>query len=268
MRLKITHATTYEFELPVYYALQQLRMTPQSGDGQEVIEWSTSITGGKKELSFEDQFGNLTELVTIEPGTTRVEIVIDGVVEVEDRNGIIGPHRGFAPLWLFRQATPLTASGAQLRHLASRIRSEFKELGGVEPLHTLMAEISELVEYETGHTDSTTTAEAALAAGRGVCQDHAHIMIAVARLLGYPARYVSGYLLVEDLVDQDAAHAWAEVWAEGLGWVGFDVSNSICPDARYVRVATGRDYRDAAPVHGLRQGAGGERLHVSLQVQQ
>ncbi|GHG96547.1 transglutaminase family protein [Pseudodonghicola xiamenensis] len=268
MRLNISHKTTYEFELPVYYALQQLRLTPLSSEGQRVIDWSSSISGGRKELQFEDQFGNLTELVTIEPGVSRVEILTEGVVEIEDRNGVIGAHRGFAPLWLFKDNAGLTANGPQLRQLAGRIRAEFKELGGIEPLHALMAEIAGAVDYETGHTDSTTTAEAALTAGRGVCQDHAHIMIAVARLLGYPARYVSGYLLLDAVVDQDAAHAWAEIWTEGLGWVGFDVSNGICPDARYVRGATGRDYRDAAPVHGLRQGAGEETLHVSLQVQQ
>ena len=93
-------------------------------------------------------------------------------------------------------------------------------------------------------------------------------MIAAARLLGYPARYVSGYLLMDGQTHQDATHAWCEIWTKGLGWVGFDVSNGISPDARYVRVATGRDYADAAPILGIRHGQGAENLHVSLQVQQ
>ena len=167
-----------------------------------------------------------------------------------------------------KQIQYLFQPGPQLRQLASQIRGSFDELGGVDPLHALSAEIAGAVAYETGRTDSATGAEQALAAGHGVCQDHSHIMIAAARLLGYPARYVSGYLLMDGQEEQDASHAWAEVWTKGLGWVGFDVSNGICPDTRYVRVATGRDYRDAAPIHGLRQGAGGEALHVSLQVQQ
>jgi transglutaminase-like putative cysteine protease len=125
-----------------------------------------------------------------------------------------------------------------------------------------------LVTYEIGSTHSKTTAEEALAAGEGVCQDHAHIMISVARALGFPARYLSGYLLMDDRVDQDATHAWCEVYLTGLGWVGFDVSNGISPDSRYITVATGRDYRDAAPILGIRQGEGEEKLDVALQVQQ
>jgi len=268
MRLKITHVTTYTYDTPVHYALQQLRLIPKSGHGQGVIAWSSSINGGSKQLEFDDQFSNHTEVVMVDPGATRIEIVSEGDVEIEDRGGVIGKHRGPAPLWLFRETTPLTAPGPQLRQLASQIRGSFDELGGVDPLHALSAEIAGAVAYETGRTDSATGAEQALAAGHGVCQDHSHIMIAAARLLGYPARYVSGYLLMDGQEEQDASHAWAEVWTKGLGWVGFDVSNGICPDTRYVRVATGRDYRDAAPIHGLRQGAGGEALHVSLQVQQ
>jgi len=74
--------------------------------------------------------------------------------------------------------------------------------------------------------------------------------------------------MMDGQVAQDASHAWCEVWIESLGWVGFDVSNGISPDDRYVRVAIGRDYHDAAPILGIRQGAGNEDLHVSLQVQQ
>ena len=86
--------------------------------------------------------------------------------------------------------------------------------------------------------------------------------------MGIPARYVSGYLMMNDRVEQDASHAWAEVHLEDIGWIGFDVSNGISPDERYVRVATGLDYREAAPVSGMRFGDAGESLIVSLQVQQ
>jgi transglutaminase-like putative cysteine protease len=73
---------------------------------------------------------------------------------------------------------------------------------------------------------------------------------------------------MDDRIDQEAGHAWAEAHVDALGWVGFDVSNGISPDARYVRVATGLDYTGAAPVRGLRYGAGGESLDVAIQVQQ
>ena len=107
-----------------------------------------------------------------------------------------------------------------------------------------------------------------MAAGHGVCQDHAQIFIAAARALEIPARYVSGYLMMDDRVEQEATHAWAEAWVEGLGWVGFDISNGISPDPRYVRVATGRDYRDAAPITGISYGSAAERLIVDLAVEQ
>ena len=94
------------------------------------------------------------------------------------------------------------------------------------------------------------------------------MFIACARLMGVPARYVSGYLMMDDRVVQDATHAWAEAWLPELGWVGFDISNAISPDTRYVRLATGLDYFEAAPVSGMRFGASGERMSVTVEVQQ
>jgi transglutaminase-like putative cysteine protease len=134
-------------------------------------------------------------------------------------------------------------------------------------LHSLSALIRERITYEAGRTNSTTTAEEAASHGFGVCQDHAHVFIGAARAGGIPARYVSGYLLMDDRIEQEATHAWAEAHVEGLGWVGFDVSNGISPDPRYVRVATGSDYRDAAPVTGISIGAAEEVLTVGLTVE-
>jgi len=266
MRLKISHKTVYSYDQPVHYALQQLRLTPRTSEGQRVIEWKSTVTGGTKQLSFEDQYRNPVDLVLIEDGE-RIEIVSEGEVEVEDRHGVVGPGRTLAPLWLFRQATPATKPGPQIRRLAKPFEKQADEdqLGA---MHALCGAMAEAVAYAKGTTDAATTAEEAVAAGQGVCQDHAHAMISAARLLGRPARYVSGYLMMEGVDMQEASHAWCEVWLDGLGWVGFDVSNAQCPDDRYVRVALGRDYGDAAPVHGLRQGAASEELCVSVQVQQ
>lgn len=113
-----------------------------------------------------------------------------------------------------------------------------------------------------------TPAEDAMQGSHGVCQDHAQIFVSAARLSGLPARYVSGYLMMDDQVDQDATHAWAEVCLPAIGWVGFDVSNGVSPDERYIRIAVGCDARDAAPIKGLRMGLADETLMVSLQVQQ
>jgi len=266
MHLKINHTTVYTYDQPVDYALQQLRLIPRSGHGQRVLEWNSTVTGGTKQLAFDDQFTNRVELVQMDEGASMIRIVSHGDVVTEDRNGIVGKHKGYAPLWLFESATEITRPGRQIEALAREFGDGDKDM--LEGLHALSAAVLERVRYETGHTDSRTTAEDALKAGRGVCQDHAHIMIATARAMGRPARYVSGYLMMDETDEQDASHAWAEIWVDDIGWIGFDAANGICPDDRYVRVAVGRDYRDAAPVHGLRTSATGETLSVSLHVQQ
>ena len=135
-------------------------------------------------------------------------------------------------------------------------------------LHDLSARVLAGASYAKGATDTRTTGEQAVAAGQGVCQDHAHIFIGIARQLGVPSRYVSGYLLMDGQVEQEATHAWAEAHVEGLGWTGFDISNGISPDARYVRLATGRDYREAAPILGISYGAAMEETAVEVRVTQ
>ncbi|MBL3567627.1 transglutaminase family protein, partial [Rhodovulum sulfidophilum] len=137
----------------------------------------------------------------------------------------------------------------------------------LDRLHALLRVVHGAVGYEIGVSRPDWTAEEALAAGKGVCQDHAHVFVACAREMGFPARYVSGYLMT-DGVQYEASHAWAEAHVEGLGWVGFDVSNEMSPDGRYVRVATGLDYAEAAPVTGSRMGGSGEALSVEIEVAQ
>jgi transglutaminase-like putative cysteine protease len=266
MLLKISHTTSYHYESPIDYGLLQLRLTPKAHAGQTIVEWDISVSGGQKQLAFEDQHHNLVTLIGIEPGDHEVFITSQGVVDTADNAGIIGKHGGFAPVWFFDRTTPLTEPGPQIKKLVKALGDDFDD--DVGRLHGLSNMIADAMTYETGKTESDTTAEAALEAGHGVCQDHAHVFIAAARLLGFPARYVSGYLMMDDREHQEASHAWAEACLDGVGWVGFDVSNGISPDERYVRVATGLDYNDAAPVRGLRFGEGAETMVVTLQVQQ
>lgn len=264
MRLKITHRTLYQYSTPVSYALQRVRLVPLTGDGQTVLSWSLNVEGAREEVRFADQFGNDTRLLSVGGSPQAITIDVSGEVETRDRAGVVGSHRGFAPLWLFEPQTPLTEAGDGV---GSILRS-CPGSGDLEHLHALMAAIRERVSYKPGSTSTATTAEQAIAQGAGVCQDHTHVFLAAARRLGMPARYVSGYLMMNDGVDQAATHAWAEAHVAQLGWVGFDVANGISPDARYVKVATGRDYRDAAPVSGIRRGEGEERLEVSITVEQ
>jgi len=263
MKLKITHTTEYSYDGPVQYSLQRLRLTPLASPGQTITSWSVSVEGAAVEADYDDQFGNHVELVSNEGEQKTTRIVASGEVETQDRNGVFGAHVGYCPLWLFLRETPLTKPGKLVKELARGI-----EAGDpVAKLHALMAAIHATVAYEKGTTTAATTAEAAMEAKSGVCQDHAHIFIAAARLLDIPARYISGYLLLEGTVDQAAMHAWAEAHVPGLGWVGFDVANKICPDDRYVRIASGLDYTDAAPVSGMRFGSPEETLAVAIAVE-
>ncbi|WP_339914571.1 transglutaminase family protein [uncultured Brevundimonas sp.] len=266
MRVKIRHQTEYRYDAPVPYGLQQLRMTPKSSAGQSIIEWRTEIEGGHKELAFSDHNNNQVELLAVSPGSRSVTILSEGEVDTADTVGVIGRHSGFTPLWYFSRSTPSTKPGPQVRGLVRALPSGFES--DAARLHALSAQILETVPYQVGETDFSTTAEQALTSGRGVCQDHAHIFISAARLLGYPARYVSGYLVIDGRVEQEAGHAWAEAHVDGLGWVGFDISSGVSPDERYVRVATGLDYGEAAPISGIIFGGQKESMVVQLQVQQ
>lgn len=264
MRLKISHTTRYGFDAPVPYGLQQLRKTPKSTRAQRVVYWSTTVDGGRKELTFEDFNRNTVELVSFDAGTRSVIIRSEGEVEMTDTAGIVGPHEGFTPLWLFERSTPLTALGPGGRQILKEVTGDTE----LDRLHCLSALIHDAIAYQTGQSETHWTAEDAIAAGKGVCQDHSHVFVTCARAMGHPARYVSGYLMMNDRVSQDATHAWAEAYVDPLGWVGFDVSNGISPDTRYVRIATGLDYSEAAPVRGHRYGAAAETLSVSVEVAQ
>ena len=264
MLLTVTHTTRYSFSEKVSHGLQRLRLKPKPTHGQEVLEWHMDLAGAKPEAEYDDQHHNHTELVSIEPGVPEVVVTCRGIVQTIDNNGVTGMHTGHMPLWCFLRATPLTRAGNRVRQLAASIDVDRGDT--LNFLHALSHAIGEQVEYVPGTTDASTTAEQALAAGQGVCQDHAHIFISAGRLLDIPMRYVGGYLRMDGKVEQEAGHGWAEAYVPGLGWVGFDISNEICPDERYIRVATGCDYSEAAPVTGIAMGAGETRLDVHLSV--
>ncbi|MEM6908251.1 MAG: transglutaminase family protein [Pseudomonadota bacterium] len=267
MRLSIRHTTRYAFTQPVVHALQRLRLTPKETQGQQILHWDMQYENAHPELEYDDQHFNTVTLIGVEPGASDVTVTCSGTVETQDNAGVIGRHSGHLPLWTFLGQTPLTRPGARLRALIRDVSGP-EDGAKLDYLHALSAAIREQVTYEAGATDAGTTAEEAVAAGSGVCQDHTHIFIGAARAADIPARYVSGYLMMNDRIEQEATHAWAEAHIDGLGWVGFDISNGISPDPRYVRVATGCDYRDAAPVTGISFGSTRQLLSVDVTVEQ
>jgi len=266
MRLKIEHTTRYEFARPVAHGLQRLRLTPKNSNGQKVLDWTMELIGAQQQVSYDDHNHNRTTLVSVDPGVTVVEVRCAGTVNTADNHGVIGQHAGHMPLWAFLAQSPLTRPGPKVRTIVAQAAAAADE--PLQQLHALSAAVLGAVRYAPGETHVHTSGEEAAALGLGVCQDHAHIFIGAARALSIPARYVSGYLMINDRIEQEAGHAWVEAHVDGLGWVGFDVSNGISPDERYVRVATGRDYREAAPVTGMSYGAGETVLAVTLAVEQ
>ena len=261
MHIAIRHCTTYRYEEPVSYSVQSLRLSPPPFDGQRIIDWVIDAPGIDAAATFLDGFGNRVHLITVDERHQEITIDVSGKVETSDTSGLLQGLDERAPLAVYLRETELTRSDAAIEALAQEAKGE-----DVDRLHDLMRLVSQAIEYQPGDTDASTPAAAALARGRGVCQDQTHVFIAAARRLGIPARYVSGYLWATESAPLDAQHAWVEAHCEHLGWVGFDVTNGICPDPHYVRVACGLDYRYAAPVKGSRKGGGREALDVEVLV--
>lgn len=266
MILNISHQTKYQFDKEPTYGLQQVRLTPQACKGQIIKSWDLTFKGGQLETVFIDQNQNTVNLISLDANSKQLSVTAKGLIEVSNINGITGKHSGYTPLWLFLRDTPLTTAGAGVAKLSQTLKSTSGN--DIENFHQLSHEILHIVKYAIGKTDTKTSVEEAIKAGVGVCQDHSHIFISAARQAGYPARYVSGYLMMNDGTAQHATHAWAEVYIPNLGWTGFDVSNQISPDERYVRVAYGLDYSEAAPILGVILGDCNEAISVNVQVQQ
>lgn len=264
MRLAISHTTHYAYTDPVPYGVQQIRLYPKPTRGQKVLEWEISIEGAEKQVEFDDHHRNHVITFSFEANVTELIVRSQGIVEMADTAGIVGAHEGLVPLWLFTVTTERTRAGKGCREIMRHVEGE----DVLARLHDLSQRIREAVAFETGRSHVGWTAEDVIAAGHGVCQDHAHVFLACARAMGIPARYVSGYLRIDGQDEQSATHAWVEAHIDNLGWVGFDVSNAISPDRRYVRVATGLDYTEAAPVTGHRYGTAAERMTVALSVTQ
>ena len=263
MRIRIDHSTRYGYARPARFIVQMLRLTPRSCESQQVGDWRIETDVDARLRRSEDAFGNIVHSLYTERPTDSLTIRVMGEVSTVDTGGVIrGQSERLSPL-VFLRDTALTRADAAILDFAQAI-------GQGDPLdrmHRLMGALHRDVAFEVGSTSAAHTAAEAFAQRRGVCQDHAQIFISAARRLGVPARYVSGHLNRSDgQHDQDAAHAWAEAWIEGLGWVGFDPANGICPTENYVRVAVGLDALGATPIRGTSYGGGQESLTVALHV--
>jgi transglutaminase-like putative cysteine protease len=260
VRLRIDHRTSYAYASPLERGLQIVRLFPKRHDGQEIVRWRVLGARGVELTPFDDGLGNEAALADAPPGARNASIRVDGEVETRDLGGFLnGAFEPLPPAYYMR-STDLTAPDATIAALSADVRGD----DGARAI-ALMHAVRDRMEFRVGATDATTPAVEALAAGAGVCQDHAHVLAAACRAAGIPARYVSGYLWT-GVEQEPASHAWAEVFIADAGWFGLDPANRIIVGAAHVRMASGLDYAQAAPITGVRAGGGAESLTVTLGV--
>ena len=260
MQLHIRHETRYRYERPVKYSVQSLHLTPRRDPSQRALNWSISAPG--RRLEQVDAYGNISHLLTIEEPHREISIVVHGVVETADTegrqdDGPLSPLAYLAP-------TKLTTPNDELRVFAQHAMESTSDPRA--RVQALAEAVFDAVRYKSGTSDVQDSAAVAFKSGEGVCQDHAHVYIASARSAGIPSRYVSGYLFTGDSSDA-ASHAWVDVWLGAeIGWQSIDVTHKRPAVRTYCRLAVGRDYLDAAPVRGVRQGGGGEKMEANVLV--
>ncbi|MBK5926156.1 transglutaminase family protein [Rhodobaculum claviforme] len=268
MIVTVEHVTTYHYDRPVRGVVQSHRLTPTRFDGQTVLDWSVEVSEGTAGGGFRDGAGDWVQSHSAHGPLSEITVSVHGRVQTQDLAGVLRGHRERMPAAAYLRDTAPTRADVALTELARAAVAGATE--DLDRAHRLCAAVAEAIAYRPGVTEAHTTAAEALRLGEGVCQDHAHALIATARVLDLPARYVSGYLGGEDADAQgaaaEAAHAWAEIWVAGLGWIGFDPANACCPDARYVRLGSGLDAAGAAPIRGVARGGATERMDVTVSV--
>lgn len=267
MKLSIEHETRYRFGQPAQHSIQYLRLTPRADESQTVVNWQI-LTPGKLK-PWQDGFGNPSHVSVQDGAHDEIAVLVRGEVQTYNTFGIVSVDDGLPPLMFLRDTRYTRIEGGVLDFAAPYVERCSDE-GTIAALHALMWGLHQTVDYNPGYTDVESTAAEALEHGHGVCQDHAHLFIACCRVLGVPARYVSGYLYDEN--DERgvglASHAWAEAYLDDLGWVSFDPTNGISATEAYVRLAVAFDYAGACPIRGLRKGGGIEVMSVRVNVSQ
>jgi transglutaminase-like putative cysteine protease len=272
MRLRICHTTRFAYGAPAYQSHNQIRMRPLESAGQICAEFALEITPAGNTLEFQDYYGNHVAAVSIHEPHDSLTIVARSLVERvseaapptdamsfeeflrDDRQRILSQYD-------FLSASPYVLFNDRMRKFfwLARPRADEDVAGYVQ---RVVAFVRDQFHYRPGVTNAYSTVDEILTTGAGVCQDFAHLTIALLRLAGVPARYVSGYLAPprypsdEGPVGPQASHAWLEAQLPYQGWIGFDPTHGCRADSRHIRVAVGRDYSDVAPLRGVYRSFG------------
>jgi transglutaminase-like putative cysteine protease len=274
----IQHLTKFSYETPIRESVMEVRMQPRTEGVQRCVRFGLSTMPASRVKMYDDCDGNTVHHFNIPGRHSRLIITAEALIEMG--TPALLPDSLGARAW--DRLDALTANGtfwdllnpshfARTTPLLDELRRELGLARGPDPLHTLTqltAALFERFEYRPQTTRVDSPVDDALETRQGVCQDFAHIMIALVRGLGVPCRYVSGYLYRQpdrDVRSSDGAtHAWVEALLPDAGWVGFDPTNNLVTDERHIRVAIGRDYADVPPTRGVFKGA--SAVHSELGV--
>ena len=265
MKLLVRHQTVYRYAASAGRVAMRLKLMPVDTPAQAVLEWQVSINGDPLTGFRPNSYGEMEAIWIRHDRLDNAVIVAEGLVETRETHGVLGQLSCRVPPGYFLRETALTRPSDAITAMA---RALPQDGGALARLHALSAAVSDAVQYRSGVTGADTTAAEAFTLGAGVCQDHAQIFIAGARALGIPARYVSGYLLAGEGDVLHETHGWAEAWLPDLGWIGFDASNRVCVTENYLRVASGLDADEAAPIRGSVTVAGDIWIDADVRIAQ
>lgn len=280
MRYTVRHVTRFTYETPVTESVMEVRMQPRSDGFQRCVHFALTTVPQARVMTYPDQDGNAVHHFDIPARHSRLVVTAEALVDVVERDPI---EKDISP-GAWDDIDALASSGEWFEHLApstfarsTPALSEFArelELNRSEDplrlLRRLMREMNGRLEYRPKSTRVDSPIDEALTARCGVCQDFAHIFIALARQLGIPSRYVSGYLFPrtesESRTAAHATHAWAECYLPGLGWSGFDPTNNEDASEGHIRAAVGRDYSDVPPTRGVYKGVTAVKTELAVAV--
>lgn len=281
MQYSIRHVTRFVYSAPVYESVMEVRKKPLTDSQQRCHSFSLSVMPRATVFEHTDYLGNSIHHFDVPRAHTQLTITADAYVEVRQPPPLpeaLSPEDWDAidratdetDFWDLLMPSQYVISSELSRKLARDLGVDRRRDDPLTMLLELNAGMYDVFDYVPRSTSVDSPIEEALKTRDGVCQDFAHIMIALVRDLGIPCRYVSGYLYTgseyDDRAAEDASHAWVEAWLPGLDWVGFDPTNNILAGDRHIRIGVGRDYADVPPTQGVFKGDAESELSVGVQV--
>jgi transglutaminase-like putative cysteine protease len=284
MFVRISHTTRFSYDAPAYQSHNEVRMRPLDDANQKCLEFALEVSPPGVMLDFPDYYGNRVHAFSIYPPHESLTIVARSLVERSDQPPIGAEQISFEEFlrddrariqreFDFLNPSAYVPFSDRMRKFFWIARPRADEEVGPYVQH-VVAFVRDQFTYEPGITQVQSTADEILTIGAGVCQDFAHLTIAILRLAGVPARYVSGYLAPQDnsstevAVGSQASHAWIEAHLPGCGWAGYDPTHGCPTDIRHVRVAVGRDYSDVTPLRGVYRSFGSRQtMSVELKLE-